>query len=373
MSELSTILFIFPLPPPATGQSIACKRLFSALKMKFEFHVVNLSKETFQQGVSSFSRIFEVLNILMRIGRKQYAADVIYLTISESIAGNFKDILIYTVCWRRLHRMVIHLHGGAGMRSIMSSKHVILRTINIFFLKRLGAVVVLGDRLKTIYDGVVPLSRLHTVPNFAEDEFFVSPSDIDTKFAKIEILRILFLSNLLPGKGHQELLVALGQLPSEIRARLHVDFAGGFESSADEERFRKHVQATKNIQIMVHGTVQGELKRDLLLGAHLFCLPTYYPYEGQPISILEAYASGCSVMTTDHSGIFDTFTPGVNGIEVKPRSPESIAQALTYALTHTSDLFNQAKTNHQQASNLYRSTTHVDALEAIISNIGKRI
>jgi len=370
-SQLNRVLFICPLPPPTTGQSLASKQLFEALNPEVDALLVNLSKETFQQGVNSLARVVEVVNIVWQVRRTQHAAGLIYFTISESIAGNLKDLVIYAVCWRRLSRMVIHLHGGAGMREIMSNRHPLLRAMNAFFLKRLGAVIVLGGRLKSIYEGVVPPAKLHAVPNFAADEFFVTPEDIDTKFALVEPLRILFLSNLLPGKGHQELLAALGRLSPEVSARLHVDFAGGFESAEEETLFREHVQATGNVRIIVHGIVHGELKRDLLRTAHVFCLPTYYPYEGQPISILEAYASGCAVITTDHSGIFDTFTPGVNGIEVKPRSPESIVLALQYALTHTQDLLGQAKVSHQQALNLYRPATHIAALQAILHSVQK--
>ena len=158
------------------------------------------------------------------------------------------------------------------------------------------------------HDDIVPAERLHAVPNFAGDEFFVTSSEIDNKFTSVEPLRLLFLSNLLPGKGHEELLTALSQLPLDMCKRLHVNFAGGFESPEDEARFRNRAQTIKTMQINVLGVVHGEQKRELLRNAHLFCLPTYYPYEGQPISILEAYASGCAVMTTDHSGIFDTFT-----------------------------------------------------------------
>jgi len=370
---LKKILFIGPLPPPVTGQSIACDLLLNSLNGNAGVTLVNLSKNSLKSGLTTDMRAIEVANIVWQIWRKQSSAEVIYFNVSQSVFGVIKDILIYAVCWPRLSRVVIHLHGGAGMREILSNKHPFLRAMNTFFLKRLGAVVVLGDRLKPIYDGLVSPAKLHAVPNFAGDEFFVSPEVIDTKFTQIEPLRILFLSNLLSGKGHQELLAALGQLSPGVSARLHVDFAGGFESAEDEGQFRQRVQATKNVQVTVHGIVHGELKRDLLRKAHLFCLPTYYPYEGQPISILEAYASGCAVMTTDHSGIFDTFTPGVNGIEVKPRSAESIVQALQYALTHTQDLLSQAQTNHRQASNLYRSSVHITALERIINAVGNNI
>lgn len=334
--------------------------------------LIDINKKTFEQGANSFARMKEVLNILYIVKKENSLANVIYFTVSESIAGSLKDIVIYAICWRRLDRMVIHLHGGAGMRAIMSDRHPVLRGLNSFFLKRLGGVVVLGDRLKSIYGGVMPPDKLHAVPNFANDEFFVTPAVIDAKFASTEPLRLLFLSNLLPGKGHMELLGALAQLPVEQRLRLHVDFAGGFESPEDESRFRQQLQGVQDLQIHLHGVVQGEHKRQLLEKAHMFCLPTYYPYEGQPISILEAYASGCAVMTTDHSGIFDTFSPGVNGLEVKPRKPDSIAAALQHALAHPEELCRFAQTNNKHAQQKYRSSTHLVALEKIIFEVARR-
>lgn len=40
--------------------------------------------------------------------------------------------------------------------------------------------------------------------------------------------------------------------------------------------------------VTYHGIVGGEAKRRLLKECYIFALPTRYPNEGQPISILEA-------------------------------------------------------------------------------------
>lgn len=368
---ISNILFIAPLPPPTTGQSIACQLLCKYLSKNNNIFLVNLSKRGFVQGVSSIGRIFEIFDIIRGVLLKVWRSDVIYFTNSESIAGNLKDLLIYTICWIRLNRMVVHLHGGAGMRVLMSDKHLFLRAVNSFFIKRVGAVVVLGDRLKGIYSDVVPAERLYAVPNFANEEFFVSYDSIEEKFKSTTVLNLLFLSNLLPGKGHLELLFALSQLPLEQRLRLKVDFAGGFESLEIESNFRQQAQAVQGLNVHVHGVVHGEKKRMLLDNAHLFCLPTYYPYEGQPISILEAYASGCAVITTNHSGIFDTFTPGVNGLEVLPRKPDSIKEVLVEALANPQQLYKFAKQNRHHAELNYRESTHLNALEKVIFTVKK--
>lgn len=367
------LLFIAPLPPPITGQAVACEALHIHLKsLGYKIDFINLSKNEFKQGVSSFKRCIQIFKILIEIFKIKKKANVIYMTPAESVAGNLKDILIYVLCYFQLKNMIIHLHGGAGMRNILSEKHPFLNAVNRFFLKKIGGVIVLGERLKSIYSDVIDQSKLHAVKNFADDEWFVDDSYVDKKFSKLNPLRILFLSNLLPGKGHEELLSALSLLSANEQKLVRIDFAGGFESLAAEEFFRHNVAKNEMMKINVHGTVRGVLKKDLLRDSHLFCLPTYYPYEGQPISILEAYASGCAVVTTNHSGIFDIFSPGVNGFEVKKRSPESIAAVIKISLEKPEMIISFSKFNLAQAKNKYRSMKHVNSIEKIISSVANK-
>ena len=57
-------------------------------------------------------------------------------------------------------------------------------------------------------------------------------------------------------------------------------------------------------------------KKELLKKCYIFALPTRYPNEGQPISILEAMGNGMFIITTDHAGIPDIVKDGVNGIVI---------------------------------------------------------
>jgi glycosyltransferase involved in cell wall biosynthesis len=41
----------------------------------------------------------------------------------------------------------------------------------------------------------------------------------------------------------------------------------------------------------------------MLEQAHVLVLPTWYPWEGQPLSIIEAMAYGTPVISTEHAGI----------------------------------------------------------------------
>lgn len=363
----TTVLFVGPLPDPITGQALACKVFLEELLRHYRVEVVNLSKGGFRQGLSSLERLLEVAAIAMRVWRLQRSADVLYLTISESYAGNAKDLLIYLACLSKLPKMMIHLHGGAGMREIMRGSPRLWRWLNRFFLRRVGSVVILGPRHAPIFSGAVSLDRIHIVPNFAEDALFTTDADIERKFDACPPVRLLFLSNLLPGKGHRELVAALDLIDEAIRSQLWIDIAGGFESEQQKRDFLRAIEGRQNV--IYHGTVRGEAKRALFANAHVFCLPTYYPYEGQPISILEAYASGCMVITTDHSGILDVFGHGVNGYCVEKRSPQSLSAAIERAVSDLASARAMAHTNLRLAGEHYRARNYTATLMRLIDEL----
>ena len=263
--------------------------------------------------------------------------------------------------------MVIHLHGGAGMREILRGGPGLRRRANEFFLRRLGAAVVLGDRHLDLYRGIVPEDRIHVVPNFAADSLFADEEAIDARFSAPGPLRVLFLSNLIPGKGHLDLLEAYLHLDRDLRNSIVLDFAGAFESPKHEASFLDRIR--RHRQIRYHGTVAGDTKRRLFHEAHVFCLPTYYPYEGQPISILEAYASGCAVITTDHSGIRDVFSAPTNGYEVAKRIRARSPSRARAAVGDRQTLHAMGRFNRRLADANYRTAHYNARLLAIVDNV----
>ncbi len=355
------ILFIATIPPPITGQAVACEALYADLvRQGHDVTLINLSKQSFRQGVNSMWRLLEIARILGKVLRHGRRAELVYLTPAESVAGNLKDLTILLCLGPRIGRTYLHMHGGAGMRQILSDRHPWLHRINAWLLRKVAGVIVLGESLVSIYSSIVPSARIHAVKNFADDECFIDDLALSLKWSGQEKFNVLFLSNHLPGKGHQELVEAIRTMPPNRRAHFSFHFAGGFEDESSKSKFLNRIATMDSVTY--HGTVSGERKRRLLHAAHLFCLPTYYPYEGQPISILEAYASGSAVITTDHSGIFDIFTPEENGWEVRPKSAQSIADVLTRALSEFESMAKMGRMNARLASVEYRRTQHLDRL-----------
>ncbi len=338
------LLFIAPLPEPTTGMSLASLLLLQGLPPEWQVDVVNLSKASLSSGFTSVARAREILGLAATIRRAARDADMVYFTISQSVAGNLKDLLFFQALGKKRRKCVIHLHGGPAMRKLMQGG---LGPINRHVARGLSRIVILGERHKDIFNGVDP-ALLATVPNGVEPHLFLPEAEIEAKFDAPGPLNILSLANFVHGKGQKELVEAWISLPEADRSAITVNLAGRFDDPSEEMRFRQWIEPLAGVHY--HGSASGALRQSLLQRSHILSAPSYHHYgEGQPLSILEAYAAGCAVFATDHGGTFDVFEPGVNGLEVEKASATSIAEALQQALADRAMVRSWAIENRRKA------------------------
>ena len=151
--------------------------------------------------------------------------------------------------------------------------------------------------------------------------------------------RFLYLSNLMTTKGYQDLLAACHLLLEQGLKNFQCDFCGEFLSSvaegkndSNEDRKAAFLAQIENSplkgHVYYHGTVSGDQKTQFLSESHFLLLPTYYPWEGQPLSINEALAWSTPVVTTYHRGIPEQVQEGVNGYFVESQDPQALADCL---------------------------------------------
>lgn len=353
---MKKILFIAPIPPPIDGQSKASKVVLESLQSKYEIQVVNLSKSTQNNSSNSWKRIFDIYKILQEVKKNRKNNDFIFLSLAESFAGNMRDIFIYYLCRKKLNKLYIQMLGGAGMKEILSGNGWQQKT-NKKYLEKVAGVIVEGNLNFDVFKKIVPQNKIHIVPNFAEDSLFLSPQEIAQKFESLDQVKILYLSNLLPGKGYDELADAYISLSAEEQNSTQINFVGGFESEKSEKDFIKKIKEFSGMNYLGK-FIDGDAKKELFKNSHVFCLPTYYPFEGQPISILEAYATGCAVITTDHSGIPYIFKDKKNGYIVEKESVSSLVMTLKKVLNQKQNLKEFALFNNQEARNKYRTAIY---------------
>ncbi len=92
--------------------------------------------------------------------------------------------------------------------------------------------------------------------------------------------------------------VLLRSIQSIGKGGVHLHLAGS--GTGEEEQYCLELAAKAGALVTIHGRIsQQELAR-LMESCHLFILPSFY--EGLPLVLLEALASGCRILTTDLPG-----------------------------------------------------------------------
>jgi glycosyltransferase involved in cell wall biosynthesis len=360
------ILFIAPLPPPITGHSIAAQVLLEHLQRNHSVEVVNLSEGSKHDGTITLKRVLLVLKVIWDVMRAARRSDRLYLTISESIAGNIKDIFLYAAIGKLIRRSVIHLHGGSFGKQVVERTYF-LRKLNQFYISKLAAVVVSGPSHLSIFDNLISSKKIYTIPNFAQDFMFVDPKQIELKFSESDaIVRVLYVSGMTSGKGYLRLLEAYETLCEFAKSRIRIDFAGKFDSELEKREFIERI--SRQSGIVYHGVISNQMKANLFAGAHIFCLPTSFQ-EGQPISIIEAYASGCVVLTTPRPGILDIFDPSINGFVISSDNSILLKEMLEIKCLDLSSLRIIANKNRCLAETKFREKTFCESVETVMSAV----
>ena len=91
-------------------------------------------------------------------------------------------------------------------------------------------------------------------------------------------------------------------------------------------------------------------------------LPTNYKNEGQPISIIEAMANRCVVLTTNYRGISEMIMPNESGIFVDFNCPEQIAERVKYLIENPTEYEKISENGYQKYLENYTKEKHLTAL-----------
>lgn len=342
---MKKICFIAQFPPPMHGLSKAVETLYHS----------NLNSEVSPQGEFQFEKVDITNNKnfvknLLKISRSK--ADLFYFTISQTKGGNLRDLVIFKLLELQHKRCLIHLHGGYYRQLVDNDMPGWQRKANYKIIRKIAGVIVLSKSLRKIFEEMIDDDKIFVVENCVDDQYLLTDQEIGKKLKALEnekVLHVLWLSNFIRSKGYSVVLEMAKAEKERVGAggnkRFHFDFAGKFFEESEKEYFESYVRENKLEEyITYHGVVGGNKKKELLKKCYVFVLPTRYPNEGQPISILEAMGSGMFIITTDYAGIPDIVEDGVNGIVLKAQERVSNnihTRMLGLALTQISDICNQ--------------------------------
>ena len=328
-----------------------------------------------KSGTFSVRRAFDTLCVVVLAWWHLLRCQIYYATMSTSNVGFIRDHL--TVGFAKLlgRRTVLHLHGGGSKDFYINGKPWLQRMIRAN-LRRTDTIVVLGELLKEQFEcvGDFVKPKLKVVPNgltLGVDE----PVAVVKTLPKGGRLQLLYLSSLMPSKGFFDVLQSMVLLEQQSPGRYHLNLCGSFVDAKTETAVEVHDEATLHAYIAklelgecvtYHGQVLGEEKDLQFAQANVFLLPTSYPWEGQPLSIIEALAFSIPVISCCHKGIPELVEDGKTGLFVKPEAPDAIASAVIEMTTDSNrySKMSHAAREHYEAN--FRRDVHLERLISVI-------
>ena len=257
-------------------------------------------------------------------------AAVLWTSVSPTPLGHLRDLLTVLPAFRSGQRVYAVVHWGRFDRLFTST--LTAPTARRLLVPRVDGFVFLSEGLSERCAPWIPAAKRRVIPNTIDDVVCCTPEEVEAKQrdrAARQRLRLLFFSNMIREKGYLDVLEAVRRLHRQGVA-VEADFAGGWTSEADEADFERRV-AAGGLQGVVahHGAVRDRARaKRLLLDADVLLLPTFYPTEAQPLSILEAMNAATPVVATAHAGIPELVRHGREGLLVPPRDPATIAHAV---------------------------------------------
>jgi len=333
-----SLLVIGPEPPPATGMELATQALLAELRRASVPVVrVDTADPTDDLGNRGRWTLHNVRLALQHVGsvvRNSVRKDVraVYLPIAQEFPGLVRDLAFVLVPRLAGKPVVVHLHGGSFC-SFFGAQGRLVRFVIRAVLGGAARGIVLTEALKPALQCVVPSTRLVVVQN-GVDLPYTSRREPERDGATVSVL---FMSSLFPSKGLFVFLEALA-LARDSVPELRGIVAGPWPSAATEDEARSLVQQLGLEDAVVFtGPVGGAQKTATFLGSDVFCLPSFYPLEGQPLVIIEAMAAGLPVVSTMWRGIPETVVDGETGLLVESARADLVATQLV-ALATDADL-----------------------------------
>lgn len=293
----------------------------------------------------------------------------VYINTSQSKVGFLRDYFFIRLA-KLFRRKVIGHQFGANYQSFYTSQSKEIQ-------KRIKETLDLTDRFivegeytkKQLYFVNDYLNKVIAIPNGLPQEIDqqnVAPKRISTP------VQILYLSNMIEGKGYWDVLEAANILNNQYKIDLRLVFAGQFLADTNDE-YTKSAEEAKRIflqrlidygledKTVYYPGLYGTEKSINFLKAHFFILPSYYINEGQPVSVLEALAYGCVPIVTEYR-LIPTMVNRDNGFFVDPKSPDQIAEKILYSLNNSADYCQKSENGILYYKNNFTVDRYVDQI-----------
>ncbi len=199
-----------------------------------------------------------------------------------------------------------------------SKKNYFLRSLSQFILKRAAMVTTVSqDQRRWVIEEGIPEDRVCCIRNGIDSfpEKQVPKND--------PVCRLIFVGNLIPGKGVNYLIEALFRIAQKETCFSLTVIGAGSERASLAQKVKEYA-----LQDVVHfiGSVPPDHIVDWMNQSDCLVLPSLW--EGMPNVVLEAMASGLPVIATDLPGIREILVDGKSGFLFRSKDVSELSVKL---------------------------------------------
>ena len=318
-----------------------------------------------------------------------------YIPAPGKRSALYRDWVVMLLCRPFFKRVILHWHAAGLAKWLEMVVAIRSRSITYRLMKQVDLSIVLSkynradaeklfsrqvrvvsngisDPCPRFMDEVLPQRRAR----FAARKRLLSgaalePADRQNTAGDPRQVKVLYLAHCTREKGLFDTLNGVGLANQRLRQRqspvsLRLLVTGGFVTAGEKAEFERRMKEPGMADMVQYlGFVSGDQKNQLLRDADLFCFPTYYENENQPVNLIEAMAFGLPILTTRWRSLPELFPANYPGL-VNVRSPEQIADGLLTLMTDETgegfrEIFLHSYTLKRHLSGLAAAFTQLEA------------
>lgn len=294
----------------------------------------------------------------------RYGIDVMYyIPAPGKRVALSRDWVVMTLCRPFFKHLILHWHAAGLGKWLETEVQRRVRAVTYRTMGHASVSIVLSDynradalkllprKVRVVHNGIAD-----PCPEFEQSILPQRRARLAARLGALQgmgpnarkdcIIQVLYLAHCTREKGvfdaAEGVLTANAMLAEQgSGCRMVLSVAGSFldeREGAEFTRFLQERQAEESIRQL--GFVSGEQKRKLLEGSDVFCFPTFFRNENEPVNLIEALAFGLPVVTTRWRSVPEILPRPHPGL-VSIRSPRQVAEALVHM--GTLDCFAQAR------------------------------
>lgn len=330
-----------------------------------QFTFVNVSPSTPRAGglsetmvvrtFSGFTAMFRILKELKSVLNSGHY-DILHTTTSGSI-GSMRDYRVAKLCKKYGVKTIMHCRYGCITEDIQSKGFIgkLLRKA----MREFDQIWVLDSRSYNTLKGI----------DYLADKVYLTPNSIDVTEAMNpapkEYKRVAFIGNLYPTKGLYELVEAC------TRTDVRLDIIG---PGADDvvSHVKKLAGDKLDKTVFIHGKLPNPEAVKFMHDVDIVALPTYYPWEAFPISIIEAMSLTKMVISCPRAAVKDMLTDLDGkpcGMLVAPKSADAIVEAIEWCQAHKEEADEMCKKAYEKVKTCYSKEVVYDLYRSLYKKL----